>query len=102
MDWFLYHRDFRHERVNESKDEMGQLIELLSEYSFFFRAQQPPVLKYLRDYWVQTFGLILLLIFVYALIFFLSRGLEVDNFRLYDKLLEYIPHTVEYPTKTRE
>ena len=68
----------------------------------FFRTQQSPVLRYIRDYWIQVLGLTLLLIFFYALIFFFSRGLEVDNFRLYDKLLEYIPHTVEYPTKARE
>ena len=68
----------------------------------FFRTQQSPVLRYIRDYWIQVLGLTLLLIFIYALIFFFSRGLEVDNFRLYDKLLEYIPHTVEYPTKARE
>ena len=35
MDWFLFDRDIRHERVHENRDEMGELKELLSEYSFF-------------------------------------------------------------------
>ena len=36
MDWFLLDRDLRHERVNENRDEVGQLKELWSEYLFFF------------------------------------------------------------------
>ena len=36
VDWFLFDRDLRHERVNENRDEIGQLKELWSEYLFFF------------------------------------------------------------------
>ena len=28
VDWFLFDRDLRHERVNENRDEIGQLKEL--------------------------------------------------------------------------